>query len=175
MSWARPVLRRNVDFPPELAPVMMISDFPSACTSLPIAGRRDCSSRHVSRRSVQENAGGDGGAGREGKGVGGARCDPQPLLPPSPGVTGAEHQAGQAVVPVEPRADQHARAEAQLPEVVADLLEVLVVQFALQRSRPSSRNSLVTTGLRSGTNLCARARSKAPTAKTSLELSETSG
>jgi hypothetical protein len=30
MSWATPTLRRNVDFPPELAPVMMISGFPSA-------------------------------------------------------------------------------------------------------------------------------------------------
>ena len=30
ISWARPTLRRNVDLPPELAPVMMTSDFPSA-------------------------------------------------------------------------------------------------------------------------------------------------
>ena len=55
MSWARPTLRRNVDFPPELAPVMMTSDFPSACTSLPTTAPSDCSSRQASRRSVQEN------------------------------------------------------------------------------------------------------------------------
>jgi hypothetical protein len=72
-------------------------------------------------------------AGRQGEGVGGARGDPQPLLPPSPGVTGAQHEADPAVVPVEFGADQHASAEAQLLEVEADLLEVLVVQLALQR------------------------------------------
>ena len=36
MSWATPTLRRNVDLPPELAPVMMTSCLPSACTSLPM-------------------------------------------------------------------------------------------------------------------------------------------
>ena len=46
---------------------------------------------------------------------------------------GAEHEADAAVVPVELGADQHAGAEPQLLQVVADLLEVLVVQFALQR------------------------------------------
>ena len=73
-------------------------------------------------------------AGRDREGVGGARPDPQPLLPPSPGVPrGAEHEVDPAVVPVKLGADQHAGAEAQLLEVVADLLEVLVVQLALQR------------------------------------------
>ena len=42
MSWATPTLRRNVDLPPELAPVMMTSDFPSACTSLPTTAAWDC-------------------------------------------------------------------------------------------------------------------------------------
>src|SRR6266568_5481354 len=73
-------------------------------------------------------------AGREDKGVGGTRGDPQSLLPPSPGATRVtEYEAGPAVVPVKLSADQHAGAEPQLPEVVADLIEVLVVQFAQQR------------------------------------------
>ena len=46
---------------------------------------------------------------------------------------GAQHEADPAVVPVELGADQRAGAEPQLPEVVADLLEVVVVQLALQR------------------------------------------
>jgi len=73
-------------------------------------------------------------AGRKGEGVRGARCDPQSLLPPSPGVTRvAEHEAGPAVVPVKLGADHRARAELQLFEVVADLAEVLVIQFTPQR------------------------------------------
>ena len=73
-------------------------------------------------------------AGREGEGVGGAGSDPQPLGPPSSGLPGgAQHEVDPAVVPVKFGADQHASAEAQLLQVEADLLEVPVVQLALQR------------------------------------------
>ena len=37
ISWAKPTLRRNVDLPPWLAPVIMMSRLPSASTSLPTA------------------------------------------------------------------------------------------------------------------------------------------
>ena len=37
ISWASPTLRRNVDLPPWLAPVIMINGLPSASTSLPTA------------------------------------------------------------------------------------------------------------------------------------------
>ena len=73
-------------------------------------------------------------AGRDREGVGEARSDPQPFGPPPPALAGgAQHEADPAVIPVKSGADQHSRAEAQLPEVVADLLEVLVVQLAVQR------------------------------------------
>src|SRR6266568_2065965 len=123
MSWARPTLRRNVDFPPELAPVMMTSDFRPACTSLPTTMPSDRSARQASRRSAHENVSGDGGAGsgneidpsagevgqdlapglvagRQGEGIGRARADPQPFLPPALRVRGgAEHEVDPAVVP----------------------------------------------------------------------------
>jgi len=63
MNWATPTLRRNVDLPPELAPVMMTSGLSSACTSLPTTTPGDRSSRHASRRPVQVNAAGASGAG----------------------------------------------------------------------------------------------------------------
>ena len=47
--------------------------------------------------------------------IGVARRDPQPLLPPPPGITGiAQYQVNTAVVPAKPGADQDAGAEAQL-------------------------------------------------------------
>ena len=71
-------------------------------------------------------------------------ADPEPLGPPPPGLArGAEHQAGRAVVAVKLGADQDPGAEAQLLEVVADLLEVGVVEVTLQRGeqRCASRRS----------------------------------
>ena len=72
MSWARPTLRRNVDFPPEFAPVMITRDLPSASTSLPttLSAR---SARLVSRRSVQENSSESRGDGT-GKATGRSRA-----------------------------------------------------------------------------------------------------
>lgn len=43
--WATPTLRRNVDFPPWLAPVSTISRVPSADTSLPTTRSVICSDR----------------------------------------------------------------------------------------------------------------------------------
>jgi len=53
-------------------------------------------------------------------------------LPPAAAGGGAEYEAGPAVVPVKPGADQHSASEPQLLEVAADFLEVLIVQLALQ-------------------------------------------
>ena len=55
ISWARPALRRNVDLPPELAPVMITSDLPSASTSLPTTPSIR-SARQASRRSAQHSS-----------------------------------------------------------------------------------------------------------------------
>jgi hypothetical protein len=63
ISWARPVLRRNVDFPPWFAPVIITSDAPSALTSLPITGVPAVSARHGSYRPAAENAAPAGGSG----------------------------------------------------------------------------------------------------------------
>ena len=48
ISWATPTLRRKVDFPPWLAPVIITSDRPSASTSLPTDPRLELRARQTS-------------------------------------------------------------------------------------------------------------------------------
>jgi len=73
-------------------------------------------------------------ARRNGEGIGGPGPDAQPLGPPPPrAARGAEHEIDAAVVAVQAGADRHAAPELQLPQVIADLREVLIVQFSVQR------------------------------------------
>jgi hypothetical protein len=56
-----------------------------------------------------------------------------PIGPPPPGLLRrSQYEAGPAIVPAEFGTDQHAGSEAQLLQVEADLLEIPVVQLALQ-------------------------------------------
>ena len=66
ISWARPTLRRNVDLPPWLAPVIITSDLPSASTSLPTTRcRRGECEAHVVEPAGRKRALVPGDRGRE--------------------------------------------------------------------------------------------------------------
>jgi hypothetical protein len=62
---AAPKLRKDVDFPPSLAPVMTINDFASASMSLPATGLLTVGHSPTSRRSRQHNYGAPVGVGSE--------------------------------------------------------------------------------------------------------------